>query len=218
MESLNIAIIGATGVGKSSFVQRVLGLTRPPISNASSARMVVDNVTYGVTLLELDLEYFDMNPSQPIQWPKQINGHIVPRVDGALILYDVMNRDSIVELPETIGTSMLLFNQTSYANQSAALTNSGLPAILVACKCDNPETSRQVDTNGVANHDLFKSCIATYNISVNVPESARSCLATILKAVVANRKGECLRIEIGPVQSCTGPRLIRLSPYCSEHY
>jgi len=104
MESLNIAIIGATGVGKSSFVQRVLGEPRLPTSNASNTRKVVENVMYDITLLELDLEYFDVNPSQPIQWPKQVNGHIVPRVDGALILYDVMNRQSIVELPQTLGT------------------------------------------------------------------------------------------------------------------
>lgn len=103
MESFNIAVIGATGVGKSSFVQRVLGLTRPPISNASSVRMVVDNVTHMVTLLELDLEYFELNPSQPIHWPKQINGHIVPRVDAALTLYDVMNQETISELPHTVG-------------------------------------------------------------------------------------------------------------------
>jgi len=103
MDHLNIAIIGATGVGKSSFVQRLLGQTRPPATNASHVRVPVDGALFNVTLLELDLEYFDMNPSLPIQWPRQINGHPVPRVDGALILYDVMNRESIVELPETLG-------------------------------------------------------------------------------------------------------------------
>lgn len=103
METFNIAIIGAAGVGKSSFVQRVLGLIRPPISNASSVRIVVDNVTHTVTLLELDLEHFELSSTQPIQWPKQINGHIVPRVDAALILYDVMNKESIRGLPQTLG-------------------------------------------------------------------------------------------------------------------
>lgn len=103
METFNIAILGAAGVGKSVFVQRVLGLTKPPISNSSNVRMVVDNVTHMITLLELDLEDFELNPSQPIQWPKQINGHIVPRVDAALILYDVMNQETIRELPQTLG-------------------------------------------------------------------------------------------------------------------
>jgi hypothetical protein len=90
-------------VGKSAFVQRVLGLSRPPISNASSVRLVVDNTSFGVTLLELDLEYFEVTPSHPIQWPKQINGHIVPRVDGALIVYDVTKGETMQDLPQTIG-------------------------------------------------------------------------------------------------------------------
>ncbi|KAJ0316523.1 hypothetical protein Brms1b_005390 [Colletotrichum noveboracense] len=172
MESLNIAVIGASGVGKSSFVQRVLGLSRPPITNASSVRMVVDNVTYGVTLIELDLEYFELNPLQPIQWPKQINGHIVPRVDGALIIYDVMNKESMKELPQA----------------TAALTKSGLPAVLVANKCDHPESERQIDAARVANHEYFKSCVGQFNLSTSSPERARACLNAMLKAAIAYRK------------------------------
>jgi GTPase SAR1 family protein len=103
MESYNIAIIGADAVGKSSFVQRVLGLPRPPVTNTSSARLPVDSVSYMVTLVELDLEHFELNPTQPIQWPKQINGHIVPRVDAALILYDVTAEESVRLLPQTVG-------------------------------------------------------------------------------------------------------------------
>ncbi|KAM0556790.1 hypothetical protein ACHAPJ_005850 [Fusarium lateritium] len=174
MESFNIAVIGSTGVGKSSFVQRVLGLSRPPISNASSVRMLVDNASHAVTLLELDLEYFELDPAQPIQWPKQINGHIVPRVDAALILYDVTNHESVRELPQTL----------------AALTNSGLPASLVACKCETPEAEWQVNAEAMANHKLFKSCVSTYKISSDDTEVAKKCLHTILRAAMAHRREE----------------------------
>ncbi|QPC66359.1 hypothetical protein HYE67_008590 [Fusarium culmorum] len=175
MESFNIAVIGSTGVGKSSFVQRVLGLSRPPISNASSVRMLVDNNSHAVTLLELDLEYFELNPTQPIQWPKQINGHIVPRVDAALILYDVTNHESVRELPQTL----------------AALTNSGLPASLVACKCETPEAEWQVNAEAIASHTYFKSCVSTYKISsTDDIEVAKTCLHTILRAAMAHRREE----------------------------
>lgn len=174
MESFNIAVIGATGVGKSSFVQRVLGLQRPSMSNTSSVRMSVDNLTHFVTLLELDLEYFELSPTHPIQWPKQMNGHIVPRVDAALILYDVMEKESIRDLPQTV----------------AALTNSGLPAILVACKCEHPEDEWEVDAEGMANHKFFKACIATYQVTKDNNDVARSCLQAILKAAVSNRREE----------------------------
>lgn len=94
----------------------MLGLSRPPITNASSVRLTVDNTTFGVTLLELDLEYFDMNPSHPIQWPKQINGHIVPRVDGAMILYDVTKAETMKELPQTVGKSFCATVPASYTS------------------------------------------------------------------------------------------------------
>jgi GTPase SAR1 family protein len=102
MSDINIAVIGSNGVGKSTLIQRALGLRMVPSSIASSLRMSVDNVVYTVSLIELDLESFDINPDQRIQWPKQIGGHIVPRMDGALLLYDVMNRESIAELPTTL--------------------------------------------------------------------------------------------------------------------
>lgn len=106
MSDINIAVIGSSGVGKSTLIQRALGQRSLPTSIASSLRMSVDNVVYTVSLIELDLESFDINPDRRIQWPKQINGHIVPRMDGALLLYDVMNRESIQELPQTLSESL----------------------------------------------------------------------------------------------------------------
>ncbi len=102
METINIAVIGADGVGKSAFIQRALRLPRPPNTNINGIRSDVEGVPHIVTLIELDLEYFDVDPTQMIRWPKQISGHMVPRIDGALILYDVMNKDSIRELPPTL--------------------------------------------------------------------------------------------------------------------
>ncbi|KAH7155311.1 ras guanine nucleotide exchange factor domain-containing protein [Dactylonectria estremocensis] len=169
MDDFHIAVIGSTGVGKSSFVQRVLGLPRPPISNASTVQVLVDKVAHNITLLELDLEYFEMNPNHPIQWPKQMNGHIIPRVDAALILYDVMNQDSIRELPQAL----------------TALTNSNLPSCLLACKCENPEADWEVDADALANHQLFKSCVGTYKISADRLDISRMCLHTILKAIMS---------------------------------
>ncbi|KAI1343957.1 ras guanine nucleotide exchange factor domain-containing protein [Xylariaceae sp. FL0016] len=173
MESLNIAVIGANGVGKSHFVQRAMSLSRVPGANPTTARINIDNMPYAVTLFELDLEYFDVDPDRQIKWPKQMQGAIIPRVNGVLLLYDVMNRDSIVDLPQTLN----------------ALINSSLPAVLVATKCDNPETARQIDTEKLAT--ACQSCLATFKTSVSKPESARMALSTLLKALVLrNAEGE----------------------------
>jgi hypothetical protein len=40
--------------------------------------------------------------SGPIRWPKQANGQMAPPVDGAMVLYDVMNKDSINPLSQTL--------------------------------------------------------------------------------------------------------------------
>jgi len=103
MEPINIAIIGADGVGKSSFVQGALRLPRPPSLNVTVLRQDIDGIPYLVTLVELDLELFDVDPDLPIQWPKQINGHMVPRMDAAAILYDVMNKETIRDTSPTVG-------------------------------------------------------------------------------------------------------------------
>lgn len=169
MSDINIAVIGSAGVGKSTLIQRALGLRILPTSIASSLRMSVDNVVYTVSLIELDLESFDINPDRRIQWPKQIGGHIVPRMDGALLLYDVMNRESIAELPTTLN----------------ALVNSALPTILVSCKCDNPENTRQIDVESMETACL--SSVEAVKTASNVPESARLCLSTMLRAIMTNR-------------------------------
>jgi GTPase SAR1 family protein len=173
METFNVAVIGSAGVGKSSFIQKTLGLPRPPTVNVSSVRVVVDNTTHMITLLELDLEHFELSANQPIQWPKHIHGHIVPRVDAALILYDVMNSETLRELPQAL----------------AALTNSGLPSVLVANKCEHPRDEWAVDAEAMAKHKYFQACIATYQASTESPEVARSCLQTILRAAVTSRRG-----------------------------
>ncbi|KAI5863443.1 ras GEF [Durotheca rogersii] len=181
MESINICVIGANGVGKSHFIQRAMSLPRTPGPNPTTARINIDNIPYAVTLFELDLEYFDVDPDRQIQWPKQMGGAILPRVNGVLLLYDVTNRDSIIELPQTLN----------------ALVNSSLPAVLVATKCDTPENLRHIDTEAVS--QACQSCLATFKTSTNKPESARIALSTLLKALV-------LRSQEGEGAEGSGPR------------
>ncbi|KAK0107315.1 hypothetical protein ONS95_004009 [Cadophora gregata] len=172
MADINIAVIGSAGVGKSTLIQRAFGSRTVPTSIASSQRMSVDNVIYTVSLIELDIESFDIKSDVRIQWPKQINGHIVPRMDGVLLLYDVMNRESIVDLPQALN----------------GLVHSSLPTILVSCKCDNPENARQIDVENM--ESACHACVEAVKTAENVPESARLCLSSMLRAIMANRSGQ----------------------------
>ncbi|KAI6780377.1 uncharacterized protein J7T54_007226 [Emericellopsis cladophorae] len=164
MESFHVAVIGARGVGKSCFIQAALALQSLPMTEAPSIRSSVDGVTHMVTALELDVNHFEAGPSQQIQWPKQINGHIVPRVDAAIILYDVTARET-----------------------TPAVSNAGMPAILVANKCETGEDSWHVDVDDLATR-YYEVGIATYKASSSKPEAARSCLQSILRAAVSQRR------------------------------
>ncbi len=71
---------------------------------------------------------------------------------------------------------------------TGALVNSSLPTVLVATKCDNPESSRQIDTEALAT--ACQSCLATFKTAANKPETARMSLFTLLKALVLSRQGQ----------------------------
>lgn len=69
------------------------------------------------------------------------------------------------------------------------MTHSGLPAILVATKCENPEDDWEVDADAMASHKYFQACLGMYKVSIETPEVGRACLQAILRAAVAHRRG-----------------------------
>ncbi|KAK4228337.1 ras guanine nucleotide exchange factor domain-containing protein [Podospora fimiseda] len=167
MESINIAIIGAEGVGKSTFVSRSIGTSSA--KNVTVIRYDLDGSQYHVTLVELDLEGIELDPRQPVQWPKQIGGHMLPRMDGALILYDVTDEETIRELEIIM----------------AALANSSLPTVLAATKCDTRAEERQLDIATVASK--FR---AAGHYEIDSTASVRACLQAMLRIALATRRGE----------------------------
>ncbi|KAK4241040.1 ras guanine nucleotide exchange factor domain-containing protein [Achaetomium macrosporum] len=171
METINIAVIGAEGVGKSTFIQQLRRAPRPSSLHITTSRHDVDGTTYLVTLVELDLEsIIELDPNQPVHWPKQIGGHMVPRVDGALILYDVANQASMREVAPIM----------------TALANSSMPTVLVATKCDTPDDLRRPDLSGLTSS--FPTCHGHFKTACNAPGSARECLQAMLKAALASRR------------------------------
>jgi hypothetical protein len=74
-----------------------------------------------------------------------------------------------------------------WGNTTAALHKSSLPTILVATKCDNPESSHQINADGLAT--VFPSILTDFKTSANVPGNTRDCLQAIVLAAVYNRQG-----------------------------
>ena len=81
----------------------------------------------------------------------------------------------------------------SFANLDivAALAGSGLPAVLVANKCEEPDDEWEVDADGLAGHTLFDQCTAKFKVSAKTPEIGRAAVQAILKAAIAHKRGMC---------------------------
>ena len=68
-----------------------------------------------------------------------------------------------------------------------ALVKSNLPTILVSCKCDNPENTRQINVDSM--EAACSACVDAVKTASNVPETARLSLSSMLRAIMAHRAG-----------------------------
>jgi hypothetical protein len=64
--------------------------------------MSIDGSVYVVRLIELTFNRLDLDDENRICWPETVNGAPMPFIDGAFTLYDVMNKESLVQVPETL--------------------------------------------------------------------------------------------------------------------
>lgn len=93
---VNIAVVGATAVGKSSFIQHSLGLSLQPTAAVSSCRINLDSAAFQVRMLECQLQDVIIDKDNRITWPTDPR---MPTVDAACTLYDISNKDSFEDVP-----------------------------------------------------------------------------------------------------------------------
>jgi len=100
MHEINIAVLGATGVGKSFFIQRSFDVYNAPLLAVTSRKMSIDGSIYTVRLIEMPFEDLEVEEDNTISWPDTLDDVHMPQIDGVLTLYDVMDKDSLSEVPE----------------------------------------------------------------------------------------------------------------------
>src|SRR5277367_2963085 len=89
---VTLVVLGAQGVGKSTFIQNSFDLRSPSPSAFAVKKMSLDDVVYLVRLVEISLDDVVLSESKgTIKWPKSLKGVDIPPVDGVLVLYDVTN-------------------------------------------------------------------------------------------------------------------------------
>lgn len=106
MPEINICVLGAHNVGKTTFVKRTFNLSGHSILTTNMRKMSLDGVIYKVRLLEVSCEDVEIADDGRISWPETIGDCIVPRVDGAIVLYSVMDSASLAPIARTLSMSV----------------------------------------------------------------------------------------------------------------
>jgi hypothetical protein len=102
LPQVTLVVLGARGVGKSTFVQNSLDLRSPSTSAFEVKKMSLDEVVYLVRLVEISLGDVIITESSQIKWPTSPKGFDLPPIDGVLVLYDVTNKESITGVPDLL--------------------------------------------------------------------------------------------------------------------
>ena len=102
LPQVTLAVLGAQGVGKSTFVQNSFDLRTQPESAFTIKKMSLDDVVYTVRLVEMSLDDVSIIDRDRIKWPKSLDGQEIPHIDGVLTLYDVTHHESFDEIPEIL--------------------------------------------------------------------------------------------------------------------
>jgi hypothetical protein len=100
MLDMNIAVIGAPESGKSSFMRKALGLPEGTPSIQCHRKWTIDGIPYAVRLVELNMDDIHVKPTNVIEWPKTARDAPVPRIDGAITVYDVTVKESLAGVPD----------------------------------------------------------------------------------------------------------------------
>ncbi len=121
MQEINIGVLGAAGVGKTTFVHKALELRSAPLTAAASKKLSLDGRAYVLRLVELQLDELEIDDYEPLQWPSTIDDDMaMPRIDGILTLYDVMDKDSLGQVPAVLSQYTSQSKPTSMAPSSPA--------------------------------------------------------------------------------------------------
>jgi GTPase SAR1 family protein len=115
LADINVVVLGAEGVGKSTFVQKALDVPYPVATRAAERKISVKGSDYFVRLLEVSIDDADWDDDdETVVWPETIDDKMMPRIDGALVLYDIIDASSLEKVREML---------------SKCMSQAGLPAV-----------------------------------------------------------------------------------------
>ncbi|KAF2115597.1 ras guanine nucleotide exchange factor domain-containing protein [Lophiotrema nucula] len=177
MQDMNIVVLGARGAGKSNFIRGALSLTSAGYSAIGSRKMEIDGGYYVVRLLEVSIDDVHIEPGNVIKLPETVDDYAMPRIDGAVILYDVMNFKSLEFVPNLLD----------------GLAKTPVPFVLAGCKCDEHPSKRsfqpqEIEPKAKQMMENQGRTLRTFQTSESTPDEYKTCLACITRFVIAAKR------------------------------
>ncbi|EZF43007.1 hypothetical protein H103_03485 [Trichophyton rubrum CBS 288.86] len=169
LPQVNLAVVGAAGVGKSTFVKCALDLKQTPLVRSSIKKMSMDGAIYVVRLLEIAIHKITLDDRGRIVWPKCLGEQALPPIDGVLCLFDSTDLRSVSQYPQVL---------------DALRKSTNIPFLVIACKCDGPQNESQQDPLTLVQACRSLLGLKVQRISASHPESHKKCISTILRAII----------------------------------
>jgi hypothetical protein len=91
-----------------------------------------------------------------------------------------------------------------------ALSNSGVPCVLVSCKCDVPAYSWQIEMSTIERLSRNNGGLDMYQTSINTADSQKKCISIILRTILTTKAAG----EWAALQHVTSIRFFSL---CNEN-
>lgn len=110
MQEITLAVLGDIGVGKSTFIQCALDLKNNATSLSSIKKVSLDRVVSVLRLVEFRLQDLQFSEDCSVCWPTIIGNQSIPRIDGTLVLCDVMEKSSMFNIDRILSKFSFSFN------------------------------------------------------------------------------------------------------------
>ncbi|KAL5118206.1 hypothetical protein ACEQ8H_003878 [Pleosporales sp. CAS-2024a] len=191
MLDMNIALIGAPDTGKTTFMQKALAVADEAPSPQCHRRWTIDSIPYMVRFVELNMDDIHPKPGNAIEWPKTANDAPFPRIDGAILVYDVTVKESLAGVPEVMSQSAyaVFAKCVELTRVAGMLSKAHVPFVLVACKCDQHPAHREVDPSVVEQKvNSFLGDVRVFQSSTSSADTQRECLTFVTRAVIAAKR------------------------------
>ncbi|KAL8822644.1 MAG: hypothetical protein Q9191_006622 [Dirinaria sp. TL-2023a] len=198
IREVTLAVTGADQAGKSTFIECALDLKKPLSAPIATKKVSLEGVISTLRLVEIPLAKLTAGSEEGLALPETVGGQDTQHVDGALVVYDVMNQESFNHLSSILSEFplwceiLVIAESADGRDNQDRLSDAAIPTILVSNKCDNPPSYWKVG------HERVELLCSTYEgtesfqTSATAPETHKRCISVILRHIALKRSGKPL--------------------------